>query len=216
VDTRAGCLLRVGHNGAGRTACATYGGSANAITLSTGGSLPSLPTGPKLRFVAIGATTGAATVAVDGLAAVPLKTVTGAALPHGYIRAGVVTEMVFDGTNFLVSRAVETGTNADGRFRRWKDGTMTCLRLAGDMTGPAVATNGVYAPATCAFPAASVGGAAQYGNVAGYPTDAGDNRCALAFATEFFGTSGGYSVKNLGAVTITRILHLTMVAHGRW
>ena len=45
TDSTAGRLLRVGHIGAGLSAWASAGGSANALALRTGSALPSLPTG---------------------------------------------------------------------------------------------------------------------------------------------------------------------------
>lgn len=106
----------------------TYGGTANVITLTTGASLSALVTGMKLWFRATSANTGATTINVDSIGAVSCITKSGAALPSGYIRTDVDTEILYNGTNWVVSRAVEYGSNANGRYTRWEDGTMVCTR----------------------------------------------------------------------------------------
>jgi len=126
TDTGAGRLLRVGHIGAGRSAWASTGGTANALSLTTGSALPSLPTGLQLRFRATAGNTGPATVAVDGLAARSIRTVTGALLPAGYIRSGTGTVITYDGTDFIAERQTERGSGADGDYTRWADGTQIC------------------------------------------------------------------------------------------
>ena len=90
------------------------GGTANAISLTSGKSFTSIPTGQRLAFFGALDNTGAMTVAVDGLPAVAIKTVTGAATPARYVRAGVLTEMFYDGTQWIARRLVEPvtgGTN---------------------------------------------------------------------------------------------------------
>ncbi len=106
----------------------TYDGSANAITLTSANTTPatSLITGQRVRFRATAANTGATTINVDGLGATDCVTVTGVALPADYIRTDVDTEAVYDGTNWVVSRKVESGSDANGEFTRWEDGTQEC------------------------------------------------------------------------------------------
>ena len=108
----------------------TYGGTANAITLTSanlkaGGTLIA---GMKFRFKATTTNTGATTISVDGGAATACVTPTGVALPAGFIRTDVVTECEYDGSSFIVSRKVESGSNANGDWTRWEDGTQTCRR----------------------------------------------------------------------------------------
>lgn len=102
----------------------TYGGTANAITLTSanlkaGGTLIA---GMKFRFKATTTNTGATTIAVDGGAATACVTPTGVALPAGFIRTDVFTECEYDGANFVVSRKVESGSNANGEWTKWEDG----------------------------------------------------------------------------------------------
>lgn len=103
---------------------ATYGGTADAITLTTGASLSSLTTGQEFRFRATSTNTGAMTANVDGIGAVNVKTVTGANPPAGYIRTDVDTVARYDGTNLVASREVENGSGSNGAWTRYADGTM--------------------------------------------------------------------------------------------
>lgn len=129
----------------------TYGGTADAITLTSanlkaGGTLIA---GMKFRFKATLTNTGATTIAVDGGAATACVTPTGVALPAGFIRTDVVTECEYDGSSFVVSRKVESGSNANGEWTRWEDGTQSCEGL--DSKTVTSSTNSQH---TITFPAA--------------------------------------------------------------
>lgn len=100
---------------------ATYGGTANAITLT---SPVALVAGNQVRFRATAANTGAATIALNGGAAVACRTITGVALPAGYIRTDVDTVATYDGTFWVLDRQIERGSNANGNFVRFADGFM--------------------------------------------------------------------------------------------
>jgi hypothetical protein len=87
----------------------TYGGTANAIALTTGAGISGTPpTGLKLRFLATAANTGPTTILIDGGAPIACRTSGGEILPAGYIRAGSVndgyleTEVIFNGTYWIV------------------------------------------------------------------------------------------------------------------
>jgi hypothetical protein len=108
----------------------TYGGTANAITLTSanlkaGGTLIA---GMKFRFKATTANTGATTITVDGGSTISCVTPTGVALPAGFIRTDVITECEYDGANFVVSRKIESGSNANGEWTRWEDGNFSVNR----------------------------------------------------------------------------------------
>lgn len=127
----------------------TYGGTANAITLTTGLSLPSLTTGFAVRFRATSANTGATTINVDGLGAVSCITIpnssgSGAALPSGYIRTNVDTTAVYDGTNWVVYRETESGSNANGSYTKYADGTMLCRHAQTVSYATAAACTGTW------------------------------------------------------------------------
>jgi hypothetical protein len=118
----------------------TYGGTANAITLTSVNTvaLTAVTTGDLFRFRATATNTGATTIDPDGIAAVACLTVTGAALPADYIRTDVDTICTYDGTNYIVSRAVENGTNSEGQFTRWENGGQEVTRA--DTVAIAIAT----------------------------------------------------------------------------
>lgn len=124
----AGLTLDGGVNGAGAAALGglrcSYGGSANAIALSYG--LTALTPGLRLRFSATAYNTGATTIDLDGLGAIACVTVTGAALPAGYIRTDAETEAFYTGSVWVLRRAPESITNANGTAWRYEDGRQLC------------------------------------------------------------------------------------------
>ncbi len=136
----------------------TYGGTANAITLT--GALPagasSIPVGTQVRFRATSANTGATTINLDGVGAVACRTITGVALPSGYIRTGVDTVASFDGTYWVLDRQIEHGSNANGDFVRFPDGTQVCLHTISSAAGTSSAAGNGFQSAddTWTFPAA--------------------------------------------------------------
>jgi hypothetical protein len=107
-----------------------YSGTANAITVTTGLSLAALTTGMEIRFRATAANTGATTINVDGLGAVSALTITGAALVATYIRTDVDTVARYNGTNWICDRQIENGSNGNGKWTRFADGTQFCEGIA--------------------------------------------------------------------------------------
>lgn len=130
---------------------ATRGGTANAITLNTGGV--ALATGMQVRWRAAAANTGPVTINVDGQGAIEARTITNVALPAGYIRTDADTVATYDGTRWIVSRAIERGANANGEFMRFEDGTLQCWRVTGAEVGPVntAAPSGGFISAPVAF-----------------------------------------------------------------
>jgi hypothetical protein len=107
---------------------AAYGGTADAVALTTGGKISgTVPTGLQVRFRASDPNTGATTIALDGGTPIACRTITGVALPSGYIRTDVDTVAIYDGTFWVLDRQIERGSNANGTFTRWADGTMECI-----------------------------------------------------------------------------------------
>lgn len=81
----------------------TSGGSSNAYTITQSPAAPPAEAyrlGATYIFRATFANTGAATLSVDGLAAVPIKRRSGTDLEGGDIEAGLVVVVIHDGTNF--------------------------------------------------------------------------------------------------------------------
>ena len=120
---------------------AVVGGTANAITITTGLSLSALVSGMQIRFRTGGGNTGATTINVDGIGAVAAVTVTSAALPDGYIRSNIDTVITYNSPNWIVSREVESGSSANGDYTRWEDGTQICWgRVVTSSSGGATQT----------------------------------------------------------------------------
>lgn len=102
------------------------GGTANAITLTSDLDLASFPNGYRGYFIPAAANTGAVTFAIDGGSATAVKTVTGAALPSGYIRSGKLTEFWTDGTDIFVHRLPEYSTSGTGDLWRFENNLQIC------------------------------------------------------------------------------------------
>ena len=126
--TDAALRNRSTHTGPLNWAWATYGGTANTVTLAPAFARTAYVVGDEFRFRATATNTGATTINVGGLGAKAAVTVTGAALPAGYIRTGVDTVCVYDGAQFVVEREMERGSNAGGVFFRSADGQLSCER----------------------------------------------------------------------------------------
>jgi hypothetical protein len=112
------------------------GGTADAITLTTGLNLPALVTGMRVSFVPSAANTGATTINVDGLGAVACRTVRNTALPAEYIltTTGLVTA-AYNGTHWVVDRNPDLGSNGNGNWHRMADGTMICRHTVTTSSG---------------------------------------------------------------------------------
>ncbi len=86
------------------TWCGTAGGTADALTLTPTPAIAAYATGQRFMFKASSsANTGAATVAVSGLTAKDIQ-LNDAALTAGAIAANKYYEIVYDGTQFQVTR----------------------------------------------------------------------------------------------------------------
>jgi hypothetical protein len=188
------------------TWCASRG-TADTIELISRDRMEAIFAGAEVRFRATGANTGAATIALNGLAPVSAVTVTGAALPAGYIRTDVDTVAVYDGANWVVSRAPERGSGANGTFLRLDCG---CLHCWHDIEDPSIAINQAYLggfasfalngsswayPAAFSSPPSVVGmpvDQSAAGVVAGSVTSVGATLFATAFASQ---AAGPVSIK---------------------
>jgi hypothetical protein len=102
----------------------TAGGTANAITITTGLSLTSIPLGMTIKFETSLPNTTSATINVDGIGAVTCKTVEGSNLPAGYIIQNDPIEAVYNGTNWVVYKFAHSGNDANGYYSINGDGTL--------------------------------------------------------------------------------------------
>lgn len=136
----------------------TYGGTANAVVLTPNFPRAAYSRGDTYRFRATATNTGATTIKVGALAAIAARTVTGVALPANYIRTDADTVCVYDGTNFIVSREVERGSNANGEYIRYAHGEQRCWAIPAVVSRAMTSAFGALfvlaAPATRTFPVA--------------------------------------------------------------
>jgi hypothetical protein len=130
-----------------RVITCTTTGSANAYVCAPTPSVGAYATGQKLRITTNFANTGAATVAVSGLATKSLVKVAGGvttALAANDLRLGQVAEFVYDGTNFQMTTPIGNAPAGGGTI------ASTTSVLKGDNAGNATAASAGtdYAPAT--------------------------------------------------------------------
>lgn len=151
------------------SAYATASGTANAIVLTTNATAAkqtALVAGHRVRARIAATNTGATTMALDGLTAKPCVTVTGVALPAGYIRTGVDTEFTYDvtGDRWIVGREAEYGSNANGTFLRFADGRQECRNKLTGLTASLGAGALFYSPSSAwTFPAAFIAAPPELG-----------------------------------------------------
>ncbi len=112
----------------------TVGGSANAITLTSGYSVAAYAAGQTFRFIAASTNSGAVTIALDGLAAKDVK-VALAALTAGMITAGQMITVTYDGTQFQM-QAESPASIGVGSVMAWTTSTIPAGWL--ECTGAAV------------------------------------------------------------------------------
>lgn len=91
----------------------TAGGTADALTITLTPAITAYAAGQEFRFVASANNTGAATLAVNGLAATSIE-FGGAALISGVIQSGGVYSVIYDGTVFNLSAVFAAGANVSG------------------------------------------------------------------------------------------------------
>jgi len=107
------------------------------------------------------------------------------------------------------------GSNSNGSFTRFPDGTQICYTQF-DYTFPnSIATNTVGS-ATLPYPAAFVGSASK--TMSGYVTDNEGNITNISLVPTF-SNAWSFSFYNQAfptAITVTRILNLELIAIGRW
>lgn len=208
ADATAGRLLKTGAAATvlagGMESRCTAGGTVNVITLSTGASLSSVPTGFAVRFRATGQNTGSCSINLDGNGAIACRTIKGDVLPAFYIRADVDTVAVYDGTVWVVHREPQSGSNANGDWTRSADGVQECWHNL-DVT----ITSSSLGSATWTFPAA----------FSAAPNSPHCNATAAAYLSR--GVSTTTTQATIGGArrdgsTVTAVLSTDVRAIGRW
>lgn len=86
---------------------ATVGGTADAITLTPSPAITAYAAGQSFRFIAGSANTGAATVAISGLAAKAITKNGTTALAAGDIPSGSIATINYDGTRFILAAVLD-------------------------------------------------------------------------------------------------------------
>lgn len=107
----------------------TYGGTADAITLTSVNTTPvtAYVDGMKVRCLPTANNTGASTVNIDGLGAKDIVTVTGVATPADYIYQQY-TDLTYNlaNDNFVANRRVESLTSGNGtKYRLFENGDVS-------------------------------------------------------------------------------------------
>lgn len=109
---------------------------------------------------------------------------------------------------------IETGTNANGRYTKYADGTLICtstvVSLAIDVAASATVTSPTYS-----FPASFIEEPAK--TYSGYVTDTVGSTLALGIHEALGGVAGWkFAVRNTGNIAVTRIARFSATAIGRW
>ncbi len=86
----------------GKWTYAVAGGTANALTVTLSPAPGALVPGMVLDVGILAENTGAATLDVNGLGAVPIRTMSGAALQRADLQIGSITRLVYSGTAWLL------------------------------------------------------------------------------------------------------------------
>jgi hypothetical protein len=192
ADARANLDL-----GAVNSFYATTGGTVNAITLTTPESIPTLAANMQVTFNPSGTNTGATTINLNGLGAASVVTPAGDALPSGYLIAR--TTVIWNGSVWVVSnRPPNSGSNANGSWTRYADGTQICRHTVTTSSGQVTWTY------PNSFNASPIIGAT--------PVSSGDQRSATR------GSIGSGSVVIYGWTTIGGAWDgpIDVTAIGRW
>jgi len=92
------------HNGS-----ISSGGSSSAYTLAASRTISAIAAGDSFIFKANHASTGATTIAIDGLDTKSIKKMNDQAIAANDIESGSICHIVYDGTNFQLISSVATG-----------------------------------------------------------------------------------------------------------
>jgi hypothetical protein len=139
----------------------TAGGTANAQTLTpvfTAAAPAAYVDGAEYATKFVTTNTGAATINISGLGAKAAVTITGVALPAGYLRTDVRTRLWYDGSidKLVVDRQPETFVNASGRGLRLANGYQRTIQTYSASVAITTATGALFVGTgpTTAYPAA--------------------------------------------------------------
>lgn len=112
----------------------TVGGTANAITLTSGLNLSALVAGQRAVFLAASTNTGAVTINLDALGATAATDYAGAAIAAGYIVAGHLYQAIYSGGAWIVIPLLGAGGGGTVTQITSKSTGVTLNRLSGVIT----------------------------------------------------------------------------------
>ena len=140
------------------TWCGTAGGTADALTLTPSPAITTYTARQNFAFISSAANTGAATVAVSGLAATAIQ-LGGSALSAGDIPNGAYCEVAYDGTQFQlhsVSQAIPSTSGFLTAANNLSDVADAATAL-GNLSGIKQGTHTIWIPAGAMRPTVSNG-----------------------------------------------------------
>lgn len=170
------------------------GGTANAITLTPTTAITAYGTGQRFWFLSTGTNTTAATVAISGLTAKDIKTLSGAALTAGNITTGRIYTLTYDGVRFVLS---EMGTVEDGAISTAKlaDAALTKPKMDGTTTSASNELSNLSLVVSLAANALTVALKGKDGN-----DPSATNPVSIGFRNATV-TTGDYSIATASAAT---------------
>lgn len=120
---------------------ATVGGTADAITLTPSPAITAYVAGQTFRFIASGANTGATTVNISAVGAKNITKNGTTALAAGDIPSGAIVEIVYDGTQFQITKIKQgTASTIDTPVSAANGGTGQSSYTTGDIIYASAAT----------------------------------------------------------------------------
>ena len=136
-------------------------GSSSAYVLAASRTISAIAAGDAFIFKANHASTGATTIAIDGLATKSIKKLHDQAIAANDLESGSICHIVYDGTNFQLISSLATGltqltSQLDVNGQALGDGTLELLKFS--ETGSAVNEFTIANAATGAGPTLSATG----------------------------------------------------------
>ena len=108
---------------------------------------------------------------------------------------------------------VESGSNTNGRYIRFSDGTQICYRVIENITGLSIANGSVWTSGTYAFPATFTGNPIKH--ISCFVADSsGTPRNAVPIP--HYASNWQWFISNTTGATIAQLLSISLLAIGRW
>jgi hypothetical protein len=224
VDNTTGHLLKFGDFGIG-VPVAEVNIDCNTIITSgsyycSGSSLVNTPTGSEGWLTVLGINTSYCTQYYVVLAGTMFirNLIAGvwSAWSLGYFARNIVSTVSQSG-GVPTGGIIETGTNANGTYTKYADGTLVCFRAVGTLAITSTATSSIFTSGQYPFPATFVG--AWVPSYNGQVTDSTPSVYSIGMfdhAVAAGYTGWQFTCRNTGATNITQILGASTYAIGRW